>query len=306
MHDLIRLYAADHLTDDQRAAAFTRVLSHYRRTAYLAERRFTALPNDVDRVPAGFATPTQAMAWVLVERAGLVATVSQSAIHSEETAWLAAALAPFVSRARLLADWVTVATAVVQASPTIPDRTAAAMAWNNFGLALWQVRRFDEAITVLQRAGEIFQETGDRHYEAVAENNLGIALQEVRRFDEAITAHPRAREIFQGTGAHHNEAMAENNLGLALREVRRFDEAITAYRHAICAELDDRYGQAQTLANLGAVYAELDQAEQARRVWTDAVELFIAAGAEDNADRVRRRLAGLDRKRSRWWRRQTR
>ena len=44
-------------------------------------------------------------------------------------------------------------------------------------------------------------------------------------------------------------AAAWNNLGLALRAVRRFEEAITACQRdiAICAQLGDRYGQAQTL-----------------------------------------------------------
>jgi len=87
------------------------------------------------------------------------------------------------------------------------------------------------------------------------------------------------------------------HLGLVLQEMRRFDEAITAYQHdiAICDELDDHYGQAQTLINLGEVHAELDDPHQARRAWTAAAQLFAAVGAEDDADRVRQQIADLDR-----------
>jgi len=117
MHDLIRLYAAEHLTPDQHTAGFTRVLTHYRHTADLAQRRFTALPADRDRVPAGFATPHEATAWVVQERAGLVAaTVRAADTHPADTTALAADLAPILDRARLLADWVTIASAAVKAA----------------------------------------------------------------------------------------------------------------------------------------------------------------------------------------------
>ena len=58
---------------------------------------------------------------------------------------------------------------------------------------------------------------GDRLHEAAALNNLGIALREVRRFEEAITAHQDAAAIFRETGDRHREGGALNNLGLALR-----------------------------------------------------------------------------------------
>ena len=60
-------------------------------------------------------------------------------------------------------------------------------------------------------------------------------------------------------------------------------------------KLDDRYGQAQTLINLGEVHAELDDPQQARRAWTAAAQLFAAVGAENDADRVRQQIADLDR-----------
>jgi tetratricopeptide (TPR) repeat protein len=83
-----------------------------------------------------------------------------------------------------------------------------------------------------------------------------------------------------------------NNLALALREVRRFEEAISALEHAgeICREVGDRYAQAETLENLGVVQAEVGQPEQARGAWVQAIELFMAAGADEDAARVRQRL----------------
>ena len=51
------------------------------------------------------------------------------------------------------------------------------MALTNLGLALRQVRRFDEAITARQDAAAIYRETGDRHGEGRALTNLGVALR---------------------------------------------------------------------------------------------------------------------------------
>ena len=146
------------------------------------------------------------------------------------------------------------------------------MALNNLGLALREVRRFDEAITACRDAAAIYRETGDRHGEGIALDNLGLALREMRRFEEAITAYqdaagdrpgdrrparrgrgagqPRrgpaggaavrggdhraqdAAAIYRETGDRHGEGIALDNLGLALEGVRRFEEAITACQDA--------------------------------------------------------------------------
>lgn len=191
MHDLIRLYAWEHLAEDERTVGFTRVLTYYRHTADLAERRFTALP--AHDVPAGFDTPQQALAWVLGERAGLVAAVVQAAeIHPDEAIGLSADLVPILDRARLLADWVTAATAAVQASRHTPRRDLAATAWNSLGNALQGVRRFEEAISAHEQARDISREVGNRHGEGTAGNNLGIAHEECAQPDRAHRAWVQA------------------------------------------------------------------------------------------------------------------
>ena len=68
-----------------------------------------------------------------------------------------------------------------------------------------------ERATAHQDATVIFRETGDRHREGLAMINLGIALQQVRRFDEAITACEEAAAIFCETEDQHNEQIALTN-----------------------------------------------------------------------------------------------
>ena len=46
------------------------------------------------------------------------------------------------------------------------------MALTSLGVALWEVRRFDEAITAHQDAAAIYRETGDEYRENIALNKL--------------------------------------------------------------------------------------------------------------------------------------
>jgi hypothetical protein len=49
------------------------------------------------------------------------------------------------------------------------------MALNSLGVALEEVRRFEEAITADQDAAAIFREMGDQHGEGIAFGNLEAA-----------------------------------------------------------------------------------------------------------------------------------
>lgn len=156
-----------------------------------------------------------------------------------------------------------------------------------------------ERLPMANELGLAFRTTGltSRYGHVTAVDGVDLRVPTrctVRRGDHGSRAgcgDPSGGWDRQGEGA------AWNNLGLALVSVRRFEEAITAYQRdiAICAELEDRYGQAQTLENLGRAHVRIDNPGQARRVWADAVELFTAVEALYDVARVQQRLADLDR-----------
>jgi tetratricopeptide (TPR) repeat protein len=291
MHDLIRLYADEQLPDTERAARFERVLGYYRRTAELARRRFTAVP--ADSGPAGFDTPAEAMAWVVSEGTGLVAAARQAMrTHPEHSVYLARDLTPILPRARLLSDWVTIATVAVSASEATPDGRLAATAWNILGMALREVRRFEEAIAALQRSLAMFGEVGDRYNEAQAWGNLGNALQEARGFEEAIAALQRAGAMFREVGDRHGEAKAWNNLGAALQQARRFEEAIAAHKVAgeVYREVGDRHGEAKAWNNLGAALQQARRFEEAIAAHKVAGEVYREVGDRHAEGQTRNNL----------------
>ncbi len=99
--------------------------------------------------------------------------------------------------------------------------------WLEEGDALYDLKRFDDAIHAYDRAIAL-----DPSY-ATAYNNKGLALYDLKRFDDAIHAYDRAIAL------DPSYAIAYNNKGNALYDLKRFDDAIHAYDRAIA--LDPSY-----------------------------------------------------------------
>ncbi|WP_405906470.1 tetratricopeptide repeat protein [Streptomyces sp. NBC_00828] len=282
LHDLVRLYAADQLdhdgTDDV-AAAFARLLEHYRTTAAAADSH---LGPRADSPPSPvFARREDALDWLEEERANLVATVtSASGTGAAATAAsLAFSLATFFEQRRYLADWTTVTAIALAVLQQASDHQSAARALCNLGIAQRELRQFDVAVVLLRTAASAFAESGDRRAHAMALDMLGATWREMRQFDESITAHTQAAATFRETQDLHGEARALNNLGATCREMQRSDKALPALQEAvdIMRSVGDRRGEAASLANLGAALREAGQFEEAITQYRDAIAGFREA-----------------------------
>ncbi|MFC5188090.1 tetratricopeptide repeat protein [Actinomadura harenae] len=269
MHDLVRQYATtlseQHADTDHRDQALQRLLTVYLHTAGAADAHLD--PTATDPAARGFATREQALAWLDTELPNLSAAAHTAAEtgHLHTAITLPLVLARFLGWRRLFNDWITLSALARDTAARTGDRTAEGMALNNLGIALQQMRQFEEAITTHQDAAAIYRETGDRHSEGQALNNLGIALQQMRRFEEAITAQQDAAAILRETGDRHGEGQALHSLGSALAKVRRFEEAITTHQDAaaILRETGDRHSEGQALNNLGIALAGERRFEEA-------------------------------------------
>jgi tetratricopeptide (TPR) repeat protein len=83
------------------------------------------------------------------------------------------------------------------------------------GLALREVRRFEEAITAHQDAAAIYRDTGDRHGEGLALEGLGLALEDMDRPGEAMTAYQDALAIYQETGDTYRQSIVRDRIETA-------------------------------------------------------------------------------------------
>jgi protein O-mannosyl-transferase len=114
----------------------------------------------------------------------------------------------------------------------------------HLGLAYFQQRRADEAITQFQKALEIQPDYAEARYD------LGTVLIQQGRLDEAILQLQKSLEIKPGY------APAHNNLGIALLKLGRLDEAIAHFKKS----LEIRPDQVEIQNNLAWLLATSPQA----------------------------------------------
>ncbi|MEV8100687.1 tetratricopeptide repeat protein [Kitasatospora sp. NPDC085879] len=77
----------------------------------------------------------------------------------------------------------------------------------------------------------------------MAWDNLGLDLAGLRRFDDALDAYQRDLDICRGLGDCYGEGMAWNNPGTVWRGAEAYEQAVEAGERAVAAfrELDDAY-----------------------------------------------------------------
>ena len=213
LHDLLRLYARE-LLDREEPRALQRDLVD--RVAGWYQQQLTAA--DAWLGVAGqrgrFANRAEALAWLDTQRRTLVAVIGHTAdrqLHNR-TITLAAHLGAYLELGVFRRDALHVAEQAVDAAGHLKAVPLEALTLNNLGLALVQVRRFDEAIAAYQQALDRKREAGDRHGEGRTLNNLGNALREVRRFDEAIAAYQQALDRKREAGDEQRAAQVEAEL----------------------------------------------------------------------------------------------
>ncbi|WP_327401230.1 tetratricopeptide repeat protein [Streptomyces sp. NBC_01288] len=279
LHDLVRAFGAGVVKGDaglweEGEGARERMLEFYHRWAEAADDRLRWLPGMP--VPELFADRAGALAWFDGERAGLVAAVqwAREERYTDTAVRLSQCLGEYLNWRRSFDDWITVCGVAREAAHHTGNQVPEAIAWNNFGVALRQTGRTEEAIDAHTRARALYQAAGEPLREASAWNNLGAALSEAGRVEEAIDAHTRARDLYQAVGAHHREAKAWDNLGTALRQADRAEEAIDAHTRArdLYQAVGDRHREASAWNNLGAPLRETGRMEEAVEAYEKALE----------------------------------
>jgi tetratricopeptide (TPR) repeat protein len=153
------------------------------------------------------------------------------------------------------------------------------------------------------------QRIKDTSAEAVAHYNIGRAYHEIRdniKLDDAEAAYQRALKLY-AVGDELNQSMAINQIGMVhherFNEARQHDEPQeTLLKHAQAAE--EHYQQSLALCpasaiadlgpmhnQLGILYAEVGQTDQAREHFEKTTQYHEQAGERYNAGQTRRNMA---------------
>jgi tetratricopeptide (TPR) repeat protein len=151
----------------------------------------------------------------------------------------------------------------------IPDGWMRAVSESNIGVALYEERRYDEAIGHYRRAIEF------RPDYAPALNNLASAYRAAGRIDDAITTYRRA------IASQPNFPDAEYNLANALLDKGAIDEAVDRFETAL-----------RSLPDSPDVHNNLGTALVLKGRTEDAIEQFRKALEEDPQSAIAHRNLG--------------
>jgi tetratricopeptide (TPR) repeat protein len=292
-HDLVRAYATDRASDEDRPrsrrAALTRLFDHYLHTASVAMD--TLVPAERFRRPQApeSSAPTPpvadaiaARAWLDAERSNLVAAAG----HAAANGWpgcstgLAAALFRYLDGGGHYSDAITLHTVAGSAARRSGDRPAEAQALTNLGAGYLRLGRFQQAADHLQRALALAGEIGDRRGEARALNNLGASYERLGSYQQAADHYQRALPLFRELGDRTGEAHTLGNLGIVYLRWADYDNAAGHLDLALARfrEIGDRSGEAGALDHLGVVYLRSDRHELAVDHHRQALVLFHELG----------------------------
>ena len=310
MHDLIRQHARnlagrlDPATD--RDSATTRLLDYYQHAAALTDALIThqgsPVPASADD-PAPAAIPAmadreQALAWIRVERDGLLACldyVTRDGQHARVIA-LTSALAELLRRDGPLTEAATRHAAALHSARRLGDRPGQARSLNDLGVVRHMTGDYPGAAADLEQALGIYRNLGDRPGQGRALNDLGIVRRATGDYPAAAADLEQAQAIYRDLGHRPGQARALNDLGIVRRVTGDYpgaagdlEQALAVYR-----DIGDRLGQARALNELGAVRhmtgdlrAAAQDLEQALAIYRDVGDLLGQASALNYLGAVR-------------------
>lgn len=302
LHDLLRAYAAE-LTeqDPERERAVDRLFQWYVHTAEAADRHIAAQalrlpldPHDPAVRPKSFGSRAQALDWCETERANLVAATRHAFDRGMyEHAWrLPATPWGFFNLSKHWDDWISTYEIALKAARLAGHRQGEAWTLCGLGLALTDLRRFEQAVECERTALAISGDLGDTWGEGWALGNLGSTYRAMGRVEDAIDCHRQAFAISRTTGDRWGEGWGLHNLANDYSSSGRHDEAIDHYQRALVIrrEVGDQWGEGWTLHNLANLYSGSGQVGQAVEHYRQAVAVSHEIGDRWSEVRILHKL----------------
>lgn len=131
-------------------------------------------------------------------------------------------------------------------------------------------------MTACETTLELLNDIGDAAGTAYALYVLGLALHELRRYDEALARYRECLTVSRSIDLRDRETYALYRMAETLRMTGRLQEAVHFATRAVtqCEELDAARDLAQALTVLGRTLADLGHVGVARRHLERAQALF--------------------------------
>ncbi|MFC9995906.1 ATP-binding protein [Nocardia sp. NPDC127526] len=290
LHDLLRVYTLTLTRDDpasENNQALGRLLDYYQSTALIADRWLACrtCPTVATPLPPSltpeFGDEIQAMAWMRLERANLLACLEYIALHQpSRMVRLTELLAGLLERDGPWPLAEQLHQRAAEAAEQLGKQAAHASALDDLGTIKWRSGDFEQAANLHQRALAIFRETGNRLGQANALNNLGLLRRTTGDPVQAVDLHQRALAIFRETGNCLGQGKALNSLGNVHLLIGEYGRAAHLYKQAltIFQKIGNCFGRASTLNNLALLHQDAGEYGEAADLFKQALMIYQVTG----------------------------
>lgn len=130
--------------------------------------------------------------------------------------------------------------------------------------------QYEQSLECYRQAGAIFWKLGEQDNRAGAFSGVGIVYLRTGRYSQAIAAFQQALEIVP------NAAVPLNGLGLAYSYLGQYDRALKFHQQVLAIRRANRnlVGEATSLLNMGTVYEARTQLQNALDAYQQALVIY--------------------------------
>jgi tetratricopeptide (TPR) repeat protein len=275
LHDLVRAFCHERLSDAEREAAMMRYARHYAKVAWAADRLYQQGGGAVIRGLTLFDRERihieAAYEWLAPKRdeasASLLGSLVERVVYIQDMR--------FHPRQRI--RWLE---SQRKAAVITKNRQQEGNAFGNLGVAYQDLGEPRKAIEFYEQRLVIAREIRDRRGEGAALGNLGNAYADLGEPRKAIEFYEQQLVIAREIGDRRGEGAALGNLGIAYADLGERRKAIEFYEQAlvIAREIGDRRGEGNALGNLGIAYADLGEPRKAIEFYEQALAILREIG----------------------------
>ncbi|WP_410601048.1 BTAD domain-containing putative transcriptional regulator [Amycolatopsis sp. lyj-90] len=288
MHDLVRLYSAEHAQCDEpadsRTAAVRRLCLFYLQTAYAADRLvypqrppITLSSAETGGVPHSIVDRASAMTWFEQEFPCLLAVQHLASEQGWDTlVWqLAWVLHSFFWRSGDWHDCVTAWSLGVAAADRLGAPDVQALARRNLGEACAHVGDHDGALKNLEHALELAESSDDRAALVLTHRSLSVAWEQQGDDKRALRHAEDMLRLCEDIGDHLGTADALHGIGWLQARLGQHRRATATCEQALALvkQHDRREAEAAVLDSLGYIAHHSGQRAMALKHFHQALAL---------------------------------
>ncbi|MFZ0301947.1 MAG: CHAT domain-containing protein [Terracidiphilus sp.] len=172
-----------------------------------------------------------------------------------------------------------------------------ALAWKTYSSALALLNRYDEAIIANQKAQALYKQTGDEYWQGVVAGNLAFIYRETGETAKALSAAEESLKLAGGQKDDYGRAFALSAEGAIAQGSGDYQAALDSYYRALDVvdsmrkSMPNSQVEGETWSNIGVIYADLGDWDQAENAYRQALPVLEAASDGVNEIEVTGKMA---------------